>query len=263
MSPTQQVYVGKGQVPPSASPGKVGAPAIPPGHVQLYCADPPRNLVLPLGPEPVKLGGGAAGWEVVGRPHQIGMTVWSGGEPYTLQLSLMLDDYARGTEVERSMRALHRLAHGDEESEPGVLEVGGVPLPADEWVIDSLDYGDPIRARRRHGAAAPAADADPAPVRTARVHIAAPPGAGQTQAQDPHRQGEKGRHPGQDRAAAQAQIMETAAGAESRGVKRANQKAKLHRKGDKFQVGAKIRAPMARTERAAAGRQGGGGGNAD
>ena len=145
MSP-QQVYVGRGEVPRSAAPGRAGAPAIPPGHVQLYCPDPPRNLVLPLGPEPVKVSGGGGGWEVLPRPHQTGATVWTGGEPYLLQVPLMLDNYARGTSVERSIRALERIARGDEETAPGPVEVGGLPLPVDQWVVESMEYGDPIRA---------------------------------------------------------------------------------------------------------------------
>ena len=145
MSP-QQVYVGRGEVPRTSAPGRAGAPAIPPGHIQLYSADPPRNLVLPLGPEPVKVSGGGGGWEVVGRPHQIGMTIWAGGEPYLLTLPLLLDNFAERTSVERSIRALERLNRGDDDSEPGPVEVGGIPLPVDDWVIDGIEYGDPIRA---------------------------------------------------------------------------------------------------------------------
>ena len=74
------------------------------------------------------------------------MTIWAGGEPYTLQLPLMLDDYPERGSVERAMRVLNRLVKGDDDSPPGVVELGGIPLPVDEWVIDGIDYGDPIRA---------------------------------------------------------------------------------------------------------------------
>jgi LysM domain len=131
---------------PRSAPGRAGAPTPPPGHVQIYCADPPRSMIALLGPDPVKQTGGGGGWETVARPHQTSMTLWQGGDPYTYQLSLMLDDFPEHGSVERAVRVLNRLARGDEDSEPGIIEIGGVPLPADEWVIDSLDYGDPIRA---------------------------------------------------------------------------------------------------------------------
>lgn len=130
---------------PRNAPGKRGAPTLPPGCVQVYCADPPRSLVALLGPDPVKLTGGGGGWETVARPHQVGMTIWGGVAPYALQLPLMLDNFAGHGSVENAARVLNLLARGDDDSEPGVVEVGGVPLPADEWVIDALDWGDPIR----------------------------------------------------------------------------------------------------------------------
>ena len=73
------------------------------------------------------------------------MTLWQGGDPYGLQLPLMLDDFHERGSVERAMRVLNRLVKGDDDSEPGVVEIGGIPLPVDEWVIESIDYGDPIR----------------------------------------------------------------------------------------------------------------------
>ena len=130
---------------PRNAPGKRGAPKLQPGTVQIYCADPPRGLIVLLGTDPVKLTGGGGGWENVTRPHQTSMTLWQGSEPWGLQLPLMLDDYAERGGVERAMRVLGRLVKGDDDSEPGVVEIGGIPLPVDEWVIESIDYGDPIR----------------------------------------------------------------------------------------------------------------------
>lgn len=133
---------------PRIAPGRKHAPDPPPGCVQIYCADPPRSLIVLLGEDPVKLTGGETGWETVARPHQTGMTLWNGAAPYALALPLMLDDFPERGSVEKAMRVLHRLARGDDDSEPGVIELGGIPLPADEWVIESLDYGDPIRGDR-------------------------------------------------------------------------------------------------------------------
>lgn len=127
----------------SPPPGGASAPPTPlePGHVRID----PLDLVFLLGEDPVVVSGGFGGWEVVNRPKQVGMTLWGGVEPFTVSLPLMLDGLAEGTSVERPVRRLMRAARGDDNSEPEVVHVGGVPLPADDWVIESLDFGDPIR----------------------------------------------------------------------------------------------------------------------
>jgi hypothetical protein len=131
---------------PSNAPGKSDAPTLPRGCVQIYCADPPRSVIALLGPDPIKQTGGGGGWETVARPHQTAMTIWGGGAPYAVALPLMLDDYHENGTVEDAVALINRLARGDDDSEPGVVEIGGVQLPADRWVIDSVDWGDPIRA---------------------------------------------------------------------------------------------------------------------
>ena len=238
------MLVGRAEVPRSAAPGRPSAPSIPPGHVQLYCPDPPRNLVLPLGPEPAKLSGGGGGWEVVGRPRQIGMTLWQGTEPYQLQLGLMLDNYARGTNVERAMRALDRLYRGDDDSEPGVIEVGGMPLPADEWVIETIDFGDPIRAVD-----------DLALLRqpvTMTLREFVPPeymqlrrkAFGKTRAKTRVIKVKRGDTPMKIARRVKCkwtQLRELNPGV----IKKANQR--VGKKGDKFKVGMKLRAPVAKT----------------
>jgi hypothetical protein len=114
------------------------------GWVTLTCGDPALALRVRLGTEAPKLTGGTGGWAVVARPRDVGMTVWDGVEPYQLTLSLMFDGWAAQRSQERALRALTRVARGDHDSPPGVLTVEGIPLPTDEWVIESIDFGDPI-----------------------------------------------------------------------------------------------------------------------
>lgn len=121
-----------------------GRNVVPHGHVRLVCDDPAANLVLLLGPEAPQLGAGVGGWEVTNRPRQVGMTTWTGVEPFQLTLGVMLDGLAARTNVEGVLRQLVTVARGDEESPPGVLELYGIATPADDWVIESMEFGDPI-----------------------------------------------------------------------------------------------------------------------
>lgn len=117
---------------------------LPRGYVRLSCGDPALDLIVLLGPEAPRVTGGIGGWTVTARPQAVGMTLWEGVEPYQLSLSLMLDGWTTGQSQERALRAVSRVARGDSESPPGVLVVEGIPLPASRWVVEAIDYGDPI-----------------------------------------------------------------------------------------------------------------------
>jgi hypothetical protein len=118
----------------------------PPGYVRLACTDPSFALVALLGEESPAVSGGVGGWSVVARPRGVGMTVWEGVEPCQLTVSLMLDGYAAGRSQEPALRGLLAVARGDSESPPGILSILGIPsLPADEWIVEGIDFGDAIR----------------------------------------------------------------------------------------------------------------------
>jgi hypothetical protein len=120
---------------------------VPSGYVRLACDDPPLNLLVLLGEQPPRVTGGVGGWDVTARPRQVGMTTWQGVEPFELELSLLFDGWTSSPyrTQETSLRRLMRVGRGDDESPPGQLTIEGLPLlPADEWVIDSIDYGDAI-----------------------------------------------------------------------------------------------------------------------
>jgi hypothetical protein len=122
------------------------ANTVAPGWVRITCDDPAADLTLRLGPEPLKITGGLGGWEVTGRPRQVGMTTWAGVEPFQLTFSVMLDGWARRRSVESTLRKLVTIARGDDESEPGVIEVDGIPTPdrGMDWVVEAVEFGDPI-----------------------------------------------------------------------------------------------------------------------
>lgn len=116
------------------------------GYVRLSCGDPSFVLVALLGDESPTVSGGVGGWSIVGRPRDVGMTVWEGIEPCQLTLPLMLDAFAQGRSQEPALRGLLRVARGDRESPPGIVSVEGVPsLPAREWIVEGIDFADAIR----------------------------------------------------------------------------------------------------------------------
>lgn len=119
---------------------------VPSGYVRLTCADPACVVTALIGPDGVGITGGYGGWTVIDRPREVSMTVWEGIAPFELTLSLMLDAYAAGLSQEPVLRALNRVARGDRESAPGIVTLDGIPsLPVDEWVIQSMEFGEPIR----------------------------------------------------------------------------------------------------------------------
>lgn len=115
-----------------------------PGFVRLLCDDPPLNVDVLLGADAPKLSGGVGGWEVKARPRQVGMTTWNGVEPFELALPLLFEGWRHQASQEGALGDLLRVARGDDESPPGVLIVYGIPIPVAEWVIEGIDYDDPI-----------------------------------------------------------------------------------------------------------------------
>ena len=116
------------------------------GYVRLICDDPRADVRCLMGADPPKIIAGVGGWEVTARPRQVSMTTWAGVEPFAVDLSLMLDGHAAGRSVEGELAQLIAVGRGDGESEPGLLRVQGIAMPAgvDRWVIDGMDLGDTL-----------------------------------------------------------------------------------------------------------------------
>jgi hypothetical protein len=117
---------------------------VPVGWVGLHCDDPPLSLLVRLGEGPVSIKAGLGGWTVTPRPRQVGMTTWEGVEPFAVDVPLMFDGWADDVSQESSIADLVTVARGDAGSEPGVVEVSGLNLPADRWVIEALEFADTL-----------------------------------------------------------------------------------------------------------------------
>lgn len=130
-------------------------PALLPGRVRITCDDPELQLEGWLGPDSPRLTGGFGGWNVTGRPRQVGMTTWDGVDPFELSFQLLWDGLLgpmrrrpRRSQysVEPDLRDLVAVVRGDGESDPGIIGVEGIPsLPADRWVVKDVQFGDAIR----------------------------------------------------------------------------------------------------------------------
>ena len=123
--------------------------AVPPGHVGLFCADPWLQTIVPLGADPPRISGGVGGWEITSRPRQVAMTTWAGTDPYQLDVAVVFDGFAGERPQEGALRRLYTAARGDDDSDPRPWIIAGIPnLPADRWVLQSIDAGDVIRRTR-------------------------------------------------------------------------------------------------------------------
>ncbi len=119
---------------------------VPPGYVRVTCTDPAFVMVGLMAEDLSNLTAGAGGWNLIERPREVSMTVWGGVEPFQMTLPLVLDGFASGRSQEPALRGLARVARGDRESPPGIVQLEGIPsLPTREWVIEGIDYGDYIR----------------------------------------------------------------------------------------------------------------------
>jgi hypothetical protein len=117
---------------------------VPRGHIKLTCDDPAATLLLLLGDTPPRIAAGVGGWQITGRPRQVGMTTWEGVEPFQLELAVMLDGWSARRSVEPTLRALVAIARGDDESPPGIVQIQGIPTPADDWVLEGMEFGDAL-----------------------------------------------------------------------------------------------------------------------
>lgn len=123
---------------------------VPPlGKVILLAEDLGLELVADI-MGPANPTGGYGGWELISRPRRKAMTEWTGRDPLSIGLTIMLDGFARGRSVERECRRLERFAGLGKGQPPTLLVSSGGLIPHDtyhgsyRWVIESLEWGDKI-----------------------------------------------------------------------------------------------------------------------
>jgi LysM repeat protein len=126
----------------------VNAIPIDPRQVIISSTRPNITITAWLGSDPPIVTGGYGGWEIVPRPGKQAVTIWKGHDPYQIDLPILFDNFKISYSVEADCTALERMARpvqpGDE---PPIVTVSRF-MPhsdIDEWVIQTLRWGDSIR----------------------------------------------------------------------------------------------------------------------
>lgn len=112
-----------------------------PGWIYIWCSEPVAHFQARIGPEPWIPTDGFGGWEVVDRPHQVGMTVETTTPPYQYTGSVLFDGWHGRHSVEDDIKQLMIIAHGDDDNNPGIFSIRGIPdLPSHHWLIEDLEF---------------------------------------------------------------------------------------------------------------------------
>src|SRR5436190_7451711 len=105
------------------------------------------SIIALQGANPPKITDGFSGWEIIERPHRVGLTNYKGRNPFSMQINLMLDGYVNRISQEHDLRKLTWMAlppQGERIPSP-VIVMGSLPFPSGGlWVIQNIDYGDNV-----------------------------------------------------------------------------------------------------------------------
>ena len=117
------------------------------GHFVTFTADGIGAVRVLKGDGSPKPMGGYGGWEVVSRPHRVGLTQWSGSDPLRLAIPVIFEGWTDRSGQEVRISRLSRMALPQGDDEPPVVTVEGVGIPnlgPKRWVIESLEWGDNV-----------------------------------------------------------------------------------------------------------------------
>lgn len=106
------------------------------------------NIKLKLGDGPAQIADETSGWTTIDRPKDVAMTSWVGGQPLKMAIPIILDGWRRRESVNHKLSRLHDLVRTDDgDSRPPTFKVlGPVPFSGNRFVIESIEYGDALRA---------------------------------------------------------------------------------------------------------------------
>jgi LysM repeat protein len=121
-------------------------------HVVVRSTSLNLQVVATMGPTNPVVSGGYPQWEIVKRPHRVSITNYTGHDPFTMELDLMLfEDIREEASIEGKIRDLERMARANQDftpPRPPQVRVTGqmIPRPELPWVITDLQWG----VTRRH-----------------------------------------------------------------------------------------------------------------
>jgi nucleoid-associated protein YgaU len=87
------------------------------------------------------------GWEVISRPHRVGLTNWAGSDPQRLAVPVVFEGFQNFDGQEIRISKLRRMALPAGGDSPPIVSVSGLGIPhlgPSRWVIESIDWGDNV-----------------------------------------------------------------------------------------------------------------------
>lgn len=101
------------------------------------------SVAMLRGSDPPKITGGTGGWEIQSRPRRVGITVWQGRDPYSLDIPILFDAYRSGASLEADIARLNQMAIGSDLHQPPTVKIdGALPIKGNvSWIISSIEWG--------------------------------------------------------------------------------------------------------------------------
>lgn len=92
-----------------------------------------------------RMTGGGGGWAVEARPKRVGLTLWNGRDPYSMDVPVLFDGWADNEPQENAISILNQMQMGGDFREPPTVTItGSVPIKNARWVITGIDWGDNV-----------------------------------------------------------------------------------------------------------------------
>jgi hypothetical protein len=112
-------------------------------YYYVFTADTGSVVRVLRGPDPPKMTGGAGGWQIINRPRRVGITQWTGFEPYQMEVPVFFDGWHAQESVEDDIRRLNQMQLGSDYQPPPTVSIdGALPVVGATWVISTIDWGD-------------------------------------------------------------------------------------------------------------------------
>jgi hypothetical protein len=135
-------------MPPEYNPGERPATTIPAKHVTFTSRSPRLSVRCYPGEGPPEVTGGYGSIASVTRSQRRSLTRWSGSDPISLSIPILLEGFRRGRSVEQERAILERMAGIDGAPNLRVKITGTgklVPHAEDrEWYVTDIEWSDAI-----------------------------------------------------------------------------------------------------------------------
>jgi len=111
----------------------------------LFSSSKGSSVRMLRGDGPPTIMGGSGGWSVVSRPRRIGLTQWTGRDPYRMDVPILFDGWANKVSCEVGISILNQMAMGYSYDPPPTVTIdGAIPVKHATWVIESIEWGTDV-----------------------------------------------------------------------------------------------------------------------